>query len=208
MPSEGPAVPPRVPGRGQLALLRLVGTLYRWGETGRAHLATFVWGVANGSVIPGPSDTVLVPLGLADPKRAFELAWWSVVGSLIGGLIAYAIGAISLDVATRLLGLMGFSYTQFEALRELFARRGWMVVVLGALPMGSPKLVSIAAGAFRLSIWQFLAALAVVRVVRFMVVAIMLRYAGTRLVQWAARKLGRPLPGARDVAPGDASSTG
>ncbi len=193
-PTPPPSSTPRPPSRTQGVLLRLIATLYRWGESGRAPLATFTWGVLNGSVVPGPSDTVLAPLGLADPRRAFELAWWSVAGSVIGGVIAYAIGAVFLDVGLRLLGLLGITHAQFEGLRGLFAERGWMVVVIGALPMGSPKLVSIAAGAFRLPFWEFILALAAVRVVRYMVVAVLLRFAGTQLVQWVSRKLGRRVP--------------
>src|SRR5919199_2855900 len=116
-------------------IARLLEVLHNWAESGWSRSAIATWGVLNGSVVPGPSDAVFAPLGLTDPRRAYEFAWWAVGGAVVGGLIAYAIGALAFDnVGRPILGWLGFGPSDLEATHALFARRGWLVVVIGSLP--------------------------------------------------------------------------
>src|SRR5688500_8771980 len=84
---EAPAVPEhRSPGTGnrlKRAIVHLYAALHRWGESGWAGSAVGGWGVLQGSVVPGPSDAVLIPLGLADPRRALTLAAWATAGATV-----------------------------------------------------------------------------------------------------------------------------
>src|SRR5688500_20349897 len=93
---EAEAVPeqrsPATGNRLKRAIVHLYAALHRWGESGWAGSAVGGWGVLQGSVVPGPSDALLVPLGLADPRRGLVLAGWATAGATIGGLIAHAIG--------------------------------------------------------------------------------------------------------------------
>jgi membrane protein YqaA with SNARE-associated domain len=145
-------------------------------------------------VVPGPSDAVFAPLGLTDPKRVYEFALWAIGGAVVGGIIAYAIGALAFDnVGRPILGWLGFGPSDLEATRALFARRGWLVVVIGSLPLVSPKLVSIAAGAFGVPFWQFALAIFGVRLIRALIVATLIRYAGTEVTKWVERRVGHRL---------------
>lgn len=172
----------------------IITTLHRWAESGWSRSAVFTWAFVNGAVVPGPSDALLVPLGLADPGRAYALAWWTTVGSVLGGLVAYAIGALAFtQIGVPLLGFLGVTPHGLERMHALFAAKGWMVVVLGSLPLASPKIVSIAAGGFGVPLPDFVLALAGVRLVRFMVEATIVRFAGSHALRWVERKLGRRL---------------
>ncbi len=174
--------------------LRLIEALHRWAESGWARSALFAWATINGSVFPGPSDSLLVPLGLANPKCAFEYAGWTILGSMVGGCIAFAIGAFAFQsIGLPVLSFIGVSEAQLQQVETLFAQRGWIVVVIGTLPFGSPKIVSIAAGAFGVPFPYFFFALLAMRTVRFLVVATLLYFAGSRLTLYIERRLGRPL---------------
>ncbi|HJR62990.1 MAG TPA: VTT domain-containing protein [Gemmatimonadaceae bacterium] len=175
-------------------LVRLIASLHRIAESGWSRTAVLGWGVLNGSVVPGPSDAVLVPLGLADPRRIFDLMWWAIAGSVIGGLVAFGIGAFAFDqIGEPLLAWLDVSRDKVEGLRDWFEQRGWIAVVLGSLPMASPKLASIAAGLFGVPVLHFTLAILGVRTARFLLVAILLRYAGSAFARWLERRIGHPI---------------
>jgi membrane protein YqaA with SNARE-associated domain len=192
--SDSPPVP-RPAGRPQ-RLWRAVGSVYsvlhRWGESGWAKSAVGGWGFLQGSVVPGPSDIVLIPLGLADPRRAFALAAAATIGSTLGGLVAYLIGAELFDTVGRwVLDRFGVSNETWAGHHARFETRGWMIVVLSTMSPISTKFVCLAAGAFGIPLGEFTLALFAGRGTRFMAIAVLLRFAGERLRAYLLRKVGR-----------------
>lgn len=189
-----PATRTRAPG-GLVArlLYRLLARFHRWAESGWGGAAVGGWGFLQASVVPGPTDTVLIPLGLADPGRVFRLAAWATAGATLGGLTAYAIGAFAFDEVGRpLLALVGVSEERLTRSAGYFARRGWLLVLLSTVSPLSSKAVCLAAGAFGVPVWQFLPALFVGRLGRFVTIAAVLRFAGPRLLDAVARRVGMP----------------
>jgi membrane protein YqaA with SNARE-associated domain len=145
-------------------------------------------------VVPGPSDALLLPLGLSDPKRVFPLAAWATLGATLGGLVAYAIGLLAFDEVGRpALALMGVGEGALLKSRHLFEQRGWMIVALSAISPLSTKAVCLAAGAFGVPPLHFVAGLVSGRAARFAAVATVVRFAGQRITDWLQRRLGRPL---------------
>src|SRR5687767_6767679 len=145
-----PSTPPRVvvpvaddvpehrspaPGnRIKRTIIHLYAALHRWGESGWSGSAVGGWGVLQGSVVPGPSDALLIPLGLADPRRALVLAAWATAGATVGGLIAYAIGAQLLGgIDNSVVGWLGISPEGWELRRAQFENRGWIIVALSTI---------------------------------------------------------------------------
>jgi membrane protein YqaA with SNARE-associated domain len=166
-------------------LTRLLALLHRWAESGWAGPATGLWAFLQGSVVPGPSEALLVPLGLADPPRVLPLAAWASVGATVGGAVAYVIGATALDsVAVPMAGWFGMSAADFEARRALFEQRGWLVVLFSTLSPLPTKFVCMAAGAFGVPPFAFILALGAGRTLRFAAVSLVIRFAGER---WVAR---------------------
>ncbi len=182
------------PGRARRSLVALVGRLHRWAESGHAGSAVCTWNTLQGSVVPGPSEALFLPLGLADPRRAFRLAAWAALGAVAGGLIAYAIGAFAFDSVGRpLVGLLGVSDARWASLEGVFVRRGALIVLLSTLSPLSTKLVCIGGGAFGIPFLPFALALAAGRVARFAVIGLVVRLAGDRLMARLQRRLGRPI---------------
>ncbi len=179
-------------GRLSRFVYRILARCHRWAESGWGGAAVAGWGLLQGSVVPGPSDAVLIPLGIADPGRVFRLAAWATLGATAGGLIAYTIGLTSFDQLGRpLLELMGVSPARLDASRAAFARHGWQLVLLSTISPLSTKAICLAAGAFGVPAWQFAPALLVGRGLRFLAVALVIRLAGPRLLNWLSRRVGR-----------------
>lgn len=163
-------------------LSRLVAALHRWAESGWAEAATATWELLQSSVLPGPSGVVFAPLAVADPPRASRLAAWGLAGAVVGGCIAYFIGAHAFDALGRpMLSALGVTEARIAASEATFARHGWLLVFLSTISPLSTKLTCIAAGAVGLPIAQFFPALLVGRAIRFAVLTVLLRYAGERL---------------------------
>jgi membrane protein YqaA with SNARE-associated domain len=171
-------------------LSRLIAALHRWAESGWAGAATATWEVLQSSVVPGPSGAVFAPLSLADPERSPELAIWGAAGAIAGGCIAFLIGAQAFESVGRpLLSTLGVSAATMTSSAAMFDRHGWLIVFVSTISPLSAKLTCIAAGAFGLPFVEFLPMLILGRIVRFGVLAVLLRFAGERIaIRLAARR--------------------
>jgi membrane protein YqaA with SNARE-associated domain len=180
------------------ALVALLARLHRWAESGHAGSAVCTWNALQGSVVPGPSEGLLVPLGIADPPRAPALALWAALGATAGGFAAYAIGAYAFDAVGRpLVSLFGVSDARWASLEGLFLRHGAMLVLLSTLSPLSTKFVCIGAGTFGVPFLPFALALGAGRLGRFGLVGLLLRFAGARVLGWLERRIGRPIDDVR-----------
>jgi membrane protein YqaA with SNARE-associated domain len=167
---------------------RVIATLHDWAESGWGGPAVAVYGVAQGSVMPGSSDLMLVALGLSDPPKAFRLALWAALGSSLGGIGAYAIGMFGFDAVSQVLGVFGIHQAAIEGFRTSVGQQGaWYVFGSTMSPLPT-KLVCMAAGAMGVPFGKFLLALSVGRTIRFLVVALVVRFAGERLMAWLSRR--------------------
>lgn len=177
-------------------LLHVVAALHRWAESGRARSATATWGFAQSAIVPGPDVALLIPLGLADPQRVFSFALWTTVGSFFGALAAYCIGVFAFDrVGIPLLSLVGIGTASIQNAREMFTEHSLLVVLagsMGLLPVGA-KVMCIVSGGLGVPPLQFALVFLVGRSARYSIVAAIIRFAGSRLVGWIERRVGRPL---------------
>lgn len=181
LPTRNAATPRRV-------AIRVLTVLHRWAESGWSGAAAFTWSVLQSAVLPGPSDAVLIPLALADRKRALPLTGWTIFGAITGALAAYAIGALAYhSVGLPVLTWLGVTPEHLVHIDALMRARGWLVVAVASLPLGSSKAAAIVAGAFAMPVAEFAVVTLVVRGGRFAVEGLLLRFAGG----WVARRLGR-----------------
>lgn len=171
------------------AVRRIIATLHRWAESGWAGPAVASWNTIQGAILPGPADALLVPLGLADPRRVWRLVSWAIAGSVIGGLVAFAIGRFAFDeIGVPVFRVLGMGSEDLAILERQFERHGWLFIIVSALTPISTKIVCIAAGAFGVPLPHFTLALIAGRGSRFLVIAALIRFAGDRFNRWLARK--------------------
>lgn len=175
-------------------LLHVVAVLRRWAESGRARSASATWGFVQTSIIAGPPDALIIPLGLADPKRVFSFAFWTTVGSFFGALTVFSIGVFAFEkFGIPLFSLIGVGTDTIQHAREMFAEHALLVVLVGSLGLGVPaNVMSIASGGFGVPLFLFAPVFLFGRSTRYFVVAVIIRFAGSRLVSWIERRTGRP----------------
>jgi membrane protein YqaA with SNARE-associated domain len=132
-----------------------------------AALAAFAF--AEASFFPIPPDVMLLPMMLADRKRAFLLAAWCALWSVIGGMLGYAIGALFWETAgVWLIGLLHIPLAEIDALRAKYAAHAYLIAVQGLTPVPY-KLVTISAGLANVPFFAFMAYSAITRSLRFVV---------------------------------------
>lgn len=189
--SEHSLVVPHTPRvRGWRRILGILNRLYRWAESGWAVPAVFTWSLGQGSVVPGPADAMLIPLGLADPRRAYRLALVATIGSVLGALIGWYIGGHFDGLAPEVLRWVGMTEPSILRVQDYVQDHGWLVVAGSAIFPVSTKAVCITAGALGMPLPEFLLGIGSGRLLRFFFIATVLRFAGSRFRTWLQRKAG------------------
>ena len=145
---------------------------------------------AESSFFPIPPDTMLIPMSLAHPKRAWTFATWCTLTSVAGGVLGYAIGALLYDtVGHWLISLYGYG-NKVEAFREAYARWGtWIILLKGLTPIPY-KIVTITSGFAGYNIWLFIVFSFVARGIRFYLAAFLLNRYGERARATIEERLG------------------
>ena len=111
-------------------------------------------------VPPIPSEVILPFAGYLSQSGDLSLGWlivWSTLASLLGALLLYWLGAaIGVERAVRLLAATRLvSRSDLERGAGWFQRRGGWTVLVGRLVPGIRSLISIPAGATRMSLVRF-----------------------------------------------------
>ena len=112
---------------------------------------------AESSFFPVPPDVILVPMTLAQPKKAWLYASICTVASVAGGALGYAIGALFYDtIGQWLISLYGYG-SKLESLRQFYAEWGALFILVKGFTPIPYKLVTIVSGLlaynFPLFIW-------------------------------------------------------
>src|ERR1043166_6079647 len=133
--------------------------LYDWciDAAGKPHAAWLMGAVsfAESSVFPIPPDTMLIPMSLARPDKAWYFATLCTVTSVAGGLLGYFIGAVLYDsIGQWLLHIYGLG-NKVDGFREAYNQYGaWIILLKGVTPIPY-KLVTIVSGFARFNLFLF-----------------------------------------------------
>jgi len=168
--------------------------LYDW-CLGAAHKPHAMWTMsavafAESSFFPVPPDFMLIPMALARPDRAYLMAIWCTVASVVGGIFGYAIGALLYDsLGAWLIHLYGYG-DKVEAFRSAYAQWGaWIILLKGLTPIPY-KIVTITSGFAGYNIGLFIIFSIISRGTRFFVLAFLLHRYGERARHIIERQLG------------------
>lgn len=153
-----------------------------WAQTPYGVPVLFALAFAEACFFPVPPDVLLIALCLSVPKRAYRYALIACVGSVMGGIVGYAIGLILWGSLGSFFFqyVPGFSQDHFDYVRELFMRYDfWTVFAAGFTPIPY-KVFTIASGVFKIDFPIFVLASIISRGLRFVLVAWLLYRFGTR----------------------------
>lgn len=142
------------------------------------------------SFFPIPPDIMLIPMVLAAPTKAWKIAGYATIASVIGGYFGYFIGFYGYDLIARpILDFYGYTQ-QFNVFKDYYHQWGaWIVFGAGITPFPY-KVVTIASGAVDLNLWVFGLASVTARGMRFFLVAWLLKKYGAPIKIFIEKNLG------------------
>jgi membrane protein YqaA with SNARE-associated domain len=155
----------------------------------KAPLALFWVAFAESSAFPIPPDAMLIPMVLANRAKAWIYAAYCTLGSVLGGIVGYAIGYYLYETLGQWLINLYDLTAKAEAFRAAYNDWGlWIILIKGMTPIPY-KLVTIASGAAAFDFWVFLGASIVTRGARFFLVAALLLWLGEPIREFIERRL-------------------
>ncbi len=171
----------------------MIRRLYDWtlarAESPHALFVLIAVSFAESSFFPVPPDILLIPMVLAQRKRALVLAAWCTVASVAGGVLGYAIGSLLYEsVGKWIINLYGYG-TGVEGFRQTYAEWGvWIILLKGLTPIPF-KLVTIASGFSGFNFGLFVLLSLITRGIRFFVFASVLAYYGEPIRDFMEKRL-------------------
>lgn len=157
-----------------------IRSVYAWmmsnaqGKHAWAALAAFAF--AEASFFPIPPDVMLLPMMLADRKKAFRTAAWCTLWSVTGGMLGYAIGAFAYDtIGLWIIHAFHIAQSQVDALRLRYIHNAAWIIVQGLTPIPY-KLVTITSGLAGVPFPLFMLFSSITRTLRFVVLEGLLVY--------------------------------
>ena len=174
--------------------MRFLHLLYNW-TMQLANNPKAIWLLGIVSFIeaiffPIPPDVLLIPMILANIKRAWLYAFVTTITSVIGGLVGYAIGYLAYEqIAEPLLLSLGK-----QAAMSLFSssinENGFLIVLTAGISPIPFKVVSVMSGFTQMPVFVFLLSALLGRATRFFVVATLLKYYGETIKSFIETYLG------------------
>jgi len=152
----------------------LIRRAYAWmmnkAQGPQALWALAAFAFAEASFFPIPPDVMLLPMMVASRKRAFHLAAWCALWSVIGGCFGYAIGMFFWDTAgLAIIHLFHIPIAKVDHVRALYQANAYWIAIQGLTPIPF-KLVTISSGLAGVFFPAFLFFAALARSVRFIVI--------------------------------------
>lgn len=153
---------------------RLYDAVLAWSHSRHATAVLFLLAVAESSLFPVPPDVLQIALTLERRSRAFYYAAVSTVGSVVGGILGYAIGWGFWKALEGFFFRHIFSQDVFHRVEVIYQRYDFWAIFIAAFTPIPYKVFTIAAGVFSISLPMFIIASAVGRGGRFFLVAALL----------------------------------
>ena len=132
---------------------------------------------------------MLVPMVLAQPRRAWEFAAIATAASIVGGLAGYAIGYFLYETLGQwIIHVYGLG-DKFDEFQRTWNEWGvWIILIKGLTPIPY-KLVTIASGLVKFNLGAFIIASIITRGARFFLLAALLRQFGEPIREFIEKRL-------------------
>ena len=178
----------------QINHMRFIRSLYNW-TMELASNPRAIWLLGFVSFIeaiffPIPPDVLLIPMILANVKKAWLYACVATTMSVLGGLLGYAIGFLAYaQIAEPLLITLG-KQSAMQLFSTSINENGFLIVLTAGVSPIPFKVVSIMSGFTQMPIYVFLVSALLGRATRFFVVAALLRRYGEPIKDFIESYLG------------------
>lgn len=144
------------------------------------------------AILPLPVDAVSIPMMIGAPSKAFRVANVALIASVLGGLLGYLIGYLFFEgFGDKIITYYGLS-SQFEEFQHVAKQDWWKAataIFIAAITPIPFKLVCIGSGVMKINLPLFITAAFLGRAIRFYFFAIMFKYMGNTVREFALRHL-------------------
>jgi membrane protein YqaA with SNARE-associated domain len=172
-------------------LKRLYIWMIGWAESKYATWALFAFAFVESSFFPIPPDPLLIILALGAVNRAMFYGAVCSVGSVLGALLGYGIGALAFELVGQPIIDFYHAQTLYERFVGVFSGEWGFIWVFTAGFTPIPfKVFTIAAGVAKMNIPLFLLAALVGRSARFLLVAWLLKKFGEPIKEFIDKRFG------------------
>lgn len=152
-----------------------------WAKTPQAPYALFGVAFIESSFFPIPPDVLLIAMVVSDRKKWLRNATICTIGSVIGALFGYFIGWFLYESVGKLIVNTYHLQPMMDLVGKKYAENAFLTVFTAAFTPIPYKVITIAAGLFRISLVTLVIASIIGRAGRFFLVAGCLRIFGEKL---------------------------
>ena len=149
----------------------------------------FFIGYIEAIVFPIPQEVFMVPMMLSERTKVFRIVFFSIFGSIIGGLTAYYLGLLFFD--SLVLPIINFyNYSEsFLYFKKQINEYGFIYVFIGGFTPLPFKIITLSSGALNIPILNFLLAAILSRSIRFYMIGFLTYKYGNNVINIIDRKL-------------------
>ncbi|HEY9232762.1 MAG TPA: hypothetical protein VIS78_11470 [Blastocatellia bacterium] len=157
----------------------------RVAEHRSASSVVFLLELIGCTVVPLPNALILVAMVTAAPRKWLRFALSATAGSVVGGLLLYAVSRLLFEsLGQRLIAFYGATERWHEVVAWVQGGWGLAIVFIAAMTTGFFRLTSLAAGFTAINPLAFAAVLAASRGVRWVAECAAIKFVGDRLRTW------------------------
>ena len=152
------------------------------------HAEKYLYGLSfcESSFFPVPPDIMLAPMCAVSPQHAIRYGLWTTFFSVLGGLLGYAIGFFFFALFNEWLMQSNYWEDYLKAV-SLFQDWGGFAVFVSAFSPIPYKVFTVSAGVLEQNLFIFATASVLGRGLRFMLVALLLRWMGPKVLPYIER---------------------
>ncbi|MCX5704575.1 MAG: DedA family protein [Candidatus Omnitrophica bacterium] len=152
-----------------------------WARSPRAPWALFGIAFIESSFFPIPPDVLLIAMVLAERKKWIRNAVICTIGSVLGALFGYFIGWSLYESVGKLIVNTYHLQPTMELVGRKYTENAFLAIFTAAFTPIPYKIITIAAGLFKISLVTLVIASVIGRAGRFFIVAGALRIFGARI---------------------------
>ena len=149
----------------------------------------FFIGYVEAIIFPLPQEIFMVPMMLSERSKVFRIAFYSFIGSILGGITAYYLGLLFFDTAVNpIINFYDYSH-HFLFFKDQINEFGFIYVFIGGFTPLPFKIITLTSGALNIPFWNFLIAAILSRGLRFYLVGFLVWKYGEKVINTVDKKL-------------------
>jgi membrane protein YqaA with SNARE-associated domain len=149
----------------------------------------FFIGYVEAIIFPLPQEIFMVPMMLSERSKVFRIAFYSFIGSILGGITAYYLGLLFFDsVVNPIINFYDYSH-HLLFFKDQINEFGFIYVFIGGFTPLPFKIITLTSGALSIPFWNFLIAAILSRGLRFYLVGFLVWKYGEKVINTVDKKL-------------------